>query len=463
MSRSSPATAVTSGDASPIGPLSAYMAAAMARSLPDAVVAKSKHHVLDTVAAMVSGAHLAAGNVAIPFIRTQGGTPETHVVASRIVTSATNAAMANGMLAHADETDDHHLASITHPGCCVVPAALAVGELTRASGRDFIAAVVLGYDVTARIGEALTNRLFYEGFSMVSFGGGFGAAVAAGGLLGLDARQFRFVLSYVAQQAAGARSWQRDPDHIEKAFVLAGAPARNGVSAALMVKAGFTGVEDVFSGDFNFFAFHSPDAIPSILERRLGEEFEIMRTSIKKWCVGGPVQAPLDGLQALMREGLTREQVVRLDVRVASHHASVVDNRDNPTINLQHCLGLMLVDGTVSFAACHDMGRMDDPLVLAERAKVNLIYDKDMDKVAPRRPVDVVATLVDGTMRAHRADSVRGYFESPLSTEEVEAKAMDLMVPVLGEARSRAVCRAVAEIDSAPSLAPLIKLLAVDT
>src|SRR5258708_14873712 len=114
--------------------LSAYIASALRRPLPPAVLEKTKHHLLDTLAAMVSGSRLPPGKKAISFAKTLGGTKEASVVGSRIVTAAPNAALANGMLGHADETDDSHSPSQTHPGCAVVTSAFA--KIGRASCRE---------------------------------------------------------------------------------------------------------------------------------------------------------------------------------------------------------------------------------------------------------------------------------------------------------------------------------------
>ncbi|HEY4170879.1 MAG TPA: MmgE/PrpD family protein [Reyranella sp.] len=436
---------------------SRYIATALGQPLPADIMDATKNHLLDTIGAIVSGSHLLPGEGAIRFLKTEGGTPQARVPCSDITTTAGNAAWAMGMMAHADETDDHHLASITHPGCCVVPAALAAGEYAKANGEAVLRAVALGYDITTRIGMALTNRLFFEGRATVSFGGIFGASASAAGLLGLNEAQIRYCLSYAAQQAAGARSWQRDTDHMEKAYVMGGAPARNGVQFAQLAAVGFTGVEDVFSGDFNFFDMFMPGADQSILLSGLGVRYEIARTSIKKWCVGGPIQAPLDGLWTLLQEGVRADDIVKLDVRIASKHASVVDNRDNSTINVQHILGLMLADGSAGFAACHDMERMQDPAVLAQKAKVNLIYDTEMDKLAPRRPVDVEAALRDGSKRQAKAHAVRGTADNPMNFAEVETKALDLMEGVVGEARAKRICGLVMELDRAPDLGALMR------
>src|SRR3954464_8004262 len=240
--------------------LSDYIAGALARPLPDAVAEKVRHHVLDTLAAMVSGSRLRPGVMAIGYVASLGGQRESSVVGTALQTCAVNAALANGMLAHADETDDSHAPSRTHPGCAVIPAALAIAERMHASGEKFLRDVVLGYDVCARLNYALGAEAFAAASrSTHSFGGGFGAGAAAGALLGFDALQVRHLFSYCAQQASGVGCNVRDQDHIEKAFDFGGMPARNGVAAATMVAHGFTGVDDAFSGERNFFAAYASE------------------------------------------------------------------------------------------------------------------------------------------------------------------------------------------------------------
>ena len=223
--------------------LSAYMARAVKNRLPADVVEKTKHHVADTLAAIVSGCRLEPGGRALRFVKTQGGVKEACVMGSRVTTSAVHAAFANAMSAHADETDDSHQGGFFHPGCAVVPAAWAMAERRHRSGQALLRAVALGYDVGARINMALGGVAFsHAGHSTHSFGALFGAAAAAGALAGLDARRMQHLLSYTAQQASGVSCWMRDPDHIEKAFDFGGMPARNGVYGAVLVEHGFTGV-----------------------------------------------------------------------------------------------------------------------------------------------------------------------------------------------------------------------------
>ncbi|MFZ9149901.1 MAG: MmgE/PrpD family protein, partial [Burkholderiales bacterium] len=331
--------------------LATYMAGAAKKPLPKHVAEKTKHHLLDTIAAMVSGSRLLPGTKAIAYAKTLGGAPQSLVIGSKIVTNAEQAAHINGMLAHADETDDSHAASLSHPGCAIVPAALAMGEREKAGGTQLLRAVALGYDLCARLNLSLHPYDFRQaGHSTHSFGPSCGAAAAASLLAGLDYNGMRHALSYTAQQCSGISCWMRDEEHIEKAFDFGGMPARNGTAAASMVSSGFTAVEDVFSGERNFYvAYDETRRIgmkpqPQRLIKDLGKVYEIMNTNIKRWSVGSPIQAPLDGLLELIREhGVKAADVEKLVIRVAHQAANTTDNRNMPDICMQHLCAVMLI------------------------------------------------------------------------------------------------------------------------
>src|SRR6185503_17706755 len=280
-----------------------YIASALKKPLPEPVAEVTKHHLLDTLASMISGSRLLPGKHALRYIKTQGGTPEASVPGSRIVTTVVNAALAGGMLAHADETDDSHAPSLTHPGCAIVPAALAMAEREQSSGTALLRAVALGYDISSRMSPALGGyALSAAGRDTHAIGTVFGAAAACGSLAHLAAAQVRHMLSYTSQQVAGLSNYARDTEHIEKAFIFGGMPARNGSAAATMVASGMTGIDDVFSGDRSLFFAFGQNANPDLLTRGLGENYEILRTNIKRWTVGSPIQAPLDSLSTLLKE-----------------------------------------------------------------------------------------------------------------------------------------------------------------
>src|SRR5215468_5704062 len=384
--------------------LSDHIAGALMRALPDAVAEKARHHILDTLAAMVSGTELKPGRLAIDHAATQGGTPEASVVGTPVRTSAVNAALANGMLAHADETDDSHAPSRTHPGCAVVPAALAIAERVHASGEAFLRAVVLGYDVCARVNLALgPDALAAASHATHSIGGTFGAGVAAGALLELDALQVRHLLSYCAQQAAGVACNVRDSEHVEKAFDFGGMPARNGVAAATMVAAGFTGVDDVFAGERNFLQAYSAAPDPSQLAEALGERYEILATNIKKWSVGSPAQAALDALTHIIESTpFARGDIAAIRVHLPARSARTVDNAPMPDINVQHLVALLIADRALTFQSAHDHARMHDPAVLAIRRRVELVPSQELMEAHPPRQAVVEIALHDGRSLKHR-------------------------------------------------------------
>lgn len=437
--------------------LSAYMARVPEAALPSEVVEKTRHHILDTLAAMVSGARLKPGRLAIDYVRAEGGAPQALVAGTDLWTSAVNAALAGGIAAHADETDDSHPRSFCHPGCAVVPAALAMAMRERAGGQALVRAAALGYDLAARIGLALDPERIYgrEHRSTHSLGALFGATAAAGALARLDAEQCRWLLSYTAQQASGIATWARDEEHVEKAFDFGGMGARNGVQAAAMVAAGFTGVEDVFSGPRNFFLAFGGEA--EAMAADLGTRFEVMDTHIKKWSIGSPVQAPLEALETLMREhGIGPDDVSMIEAHVPAVEADIVDSRSMPDICLQYLFAVMVIDGRVGFASSHDYARMNAPEVTDLIRRITLVPDESL----PRREGGVILATGDGRRLSRHVAHVRGTTANPMDRSEVAEKARDLIEPILGEARARALIEAVwrlEEIEDARDLAPLIE------
>ncbi len=428
--------------------LSAYMSEAQGRALPAEVVEKAKHHILDTFAAMISGFQLAPGRAAIQFARSYGGEKVATVAASNILCGPIEAALANGVLAHADETDDSWPGG-WHPGCNVVPAALATGEQFAVSGMHFVRAVTLGYDVGARVLTALRPGVFQTHKSTHSMAGVFGAASAAGCAAGLSAQQMRWLLDYTAQQCSGIAAWDRDSDHIEKGFVFGGMPARSGVTSALLVKSGWTGVDDVMTGEHNFLLANAPHSDETDLIDKLGERYDVTRTSIKKWTVGTPIQGPLDALEIMLKKRpIEADQVKEVVVRM--NPGSVVDNREMPDVCIQHMVAVMLLDKTATFRSAHDKPRMQDPTVLRHRAKVRL---------DPASGPLVTVILADGTRLSEDVKAVLGTEGNPMSRDQVVAKARDLMTPVLGAAGAAKLIERALDIERVKNVRELRPLL----
>ena len=445
------------------GRLARYMVAARDRDLPPDVVREAKHRVLDTLAAMISGTHLLPGEKTIQFLRTQGGTPEASVVGTNLKTTAINAAFAGGMFGHANETDDFEPVTKAHPGCAVVPAALAMGEKDGRSGVEFLRAVVLGYDLCCRFLMALgpdhvrgTHRSA-EGTSST-----FGAVGAAASLARLDEKGMRYALSYAAQQVSGIWSWARDTEHIEKAFDFSGMGARNGVTAAVLVQAGFTGVADVLDGEQSMITALSTEPQPEQMVADLGLRYYVTETAIKVFSVGYPIQSPLDAFLTLRREhNLTPDNVEHILARLPLDGARIIDNRAMPDVNIQYALAVALIDGTVSFEDSHSHARMVAPDVMAIRKRVQLVGDPVL--VVPDAPRSgfIEVTLRDGRKVSHFTRHAPGTKENPLSSERVNEKARNLMTPVLGAQKTEELITRVHAIEQVANVRELVPLLTV--
>jgi 2-methylcitrate dehydratase PrpD len=252
----------------------------------------------------------------------------------------------------------------------------------------------------------------------------------------------------------------RDEGHVEKAFDFGGMPARNGVYAATMVAHGFTGVEDVLSGERSFYVANGREPEPEDQVQALGEDSEILRTNIKRWSVGSPIQAPLDSLVELINEHrIAAEAVEKVVVRVAHQGANTTDDRNMPDICMQHMCAVMLLDGTVTFKSSHDERRMHHPRVLELRKKIELRGDDELTKAMPSRQGIVEVTLRDGRTLRHHMKAVRGTAENPMSRAEVDAKSYDLLAPVSGKARARKLCDAVWNLEALKDVRKLRPLL----
>jgi 2-methylcitrate dehydratase PrpD len=236
--------------------------------------------------------------------------------------------------------------------------------------------------------------------------------------------------------------------------------ARNGVAGAMMVAAGMSGVDDSLSGPGNFFFAFGQKPQPDVLTRELGARFEIMAASIKKWCVGSPIQSVLDATTALVREHRIRADDVRA-IRIIMPHdrLHIVDNGAMPDVCVQHLAAVAILDGTLSFAAAHDEARMHDALVLALRRRIELIGSPELTAAVPARQGIVEIDMADGRRLRHHAKGVRGTPENPMTDAEIEAKALDLVAPIIGQARGEGLVEALGDLENIRSVRELRPLL----
>jgi 2-methylcitrate dehydratase PrpD len=412
---------------------------------------------------MISGSSLTPGrkalNYAGQFAVSSGG---VGIIASDIRTNAVTAALCNGMLAHADETDDSNQYSLTHPGCAVVPAALAMAECVDATGIEFLRGVVAGYEVCAKVGIALGADTYVEtGRSCHAVSGCMGAAAAAAHIARLEPARVAMVLAYASHSASGLGTLFRDPDHEEKAYAFAGLPARGGLESVMMIKSGMTAGSDPFDGEPSFFTANNAKGNSTDVASALGKPMEITRTNIKRWSVGSPAQAIMDALHSISADHtFETADVERIEIFLSPASARVVDAKGMRDINVQYLSALMILDRTLTFASLHDDSRSNDLQLLELISKVHLLSDQDLVDTSNKKLRQGAAAvfLRDGRRLFRHVSTVRGTADNPMNADEVAYKACDLISRVFDSQRTERLLSALMHLDHAGTVDGIVSL-----
>lgn len=342
--------------------------------------------------------------------------------------AAKDAALVNGVFAHADESDDSHDESRTHPGASVVPAALAVAQERGVSRDDFLLSVARGYEACAAISmlawESSSDRRLAHS-SPTSIGGTWGAAFAAAHLLGVNKRGYTDVAAFAAQFSSGNGAWLRDRLHLEKAVVFGGMPAHNGVIVATLVKAGWVGVSDPLDMSPSLFTSLGLRAPQHRLSEVLGDDAVVCQTAVKKYCVGSPIQAAVEAAIELVSRGTRASEIVAVEIELPAPLAKIVDQRQMHDVNVQYLVARSLATGDCSFGDLHFRGNRPNPPELERLLSVTTLIPSASMEV--KRQARVCVRLSGGTCIESYVFPVRGSRENPMTRTEVEEKAEQLL------------------------------------
>jgi 2-methylcitrate dehydratase PrpD len=367
------------------------------------------------------------------------------------------AALINGTAAHTMEVDDIFRDGIYHPGAPTIPAALALAQAHGASGEQFLRAVVVGYEISTRIGAAM-GKAHYRYWHNTGTIGVFGACAAASELLQLDGKRFAHALATVTTFAAALQQAFR-MDSMSKPL-HAGRAAEAGVTAALAAKEGVTGSLDVIEGDAGFGRAMSdaPDWDQCFLS--LGKTFNICRMTFKNHTCCGHTFAAIDGALALQgRMKIAAREIER--IRVGSYRAAKeVSGYESPTtpaearFSLKYVVATALTHGSVRFAA-FEPARMNDPDTRALMAKIDVAIDPALDAAFPKqRAARVTFRTRDGREEEFLQPTRIGDPEAPLSDAQLDEKYLELAVPVIGESKAKALLQKLWKLETEKSLAP---------
>ena len=436
--------------------LASYVAGAS--DLPDWTLHEAKRTLINILGVSLSASPSDGAQTLTAWARDEGAAPKASVVGSPLRTSAFNAAMVNGFLAHLQDYDDTHFPTVLHPTAPVWPAVLAAAEELGASGKDALAAFALGAETACRVAMSVHPWHYDMGWHITGTAGVFGAAVGTGRILGLDAAAMNMALGQAGTYAAGVREVfgsHSKPMHAARA-------ASNGLQAAYLARHGFTGADDILGGRRGFWEVLSPNGhSEDALLGGLGEEWELRNNGLKPYA-NGVVSHPIqDAVITLRNEhGLQADDVASIHAQV---HPLVFElmNRPEPRRGLegkfsfQHCAAAALVDGAGHDAQFSD-AKVADPVIAALRARVGATIDGAMREDEVRLAI----TLRDGRTLSTYVEHATGSPENPMSDAALEAKYRDLAGEVLGVAQVEELLAAVWELDKAPGVAHVARLMA---
>lgn len=408
---------------------------------------------LDLLGVAVAGSNReASARIAMEDAREAGPGNATLLCAGGPRVRAEAAAFANGVAAHSIEMDDVHNASSLHPGVAVIPAALAVAEERGSGGREVLEAVLAGYEIMIRVGVAAHPTLLYrQGFHPTTVCGVFGAAAAAGRLLGLDAEGFLNAFGIAWSMASGNMSWQTEGSMVKR--LQAGHAARNGVQAARLAKRGATGPSHVFE-EHGFFHGYGGATELDALTANLGGRLKIHETGIKPYACCRYNQAPVDGLLALKKEhGLRAGDVESIDVAIATTgHALVAEPPERKRKPSNPVEAQFSLPYSAAVALCAGEAGPDQYLepwlsngdVLDLAGRVNVGSDAEIDAKFPAKwPVKIEVKTRDGRTLDYAADDCLGDPDKPLTDEGLADKFQKL---TKGAIRERSADELIAKI-----------------
>jgi 2-methylcitrate dehydratase PrpD len=403
--------------------LAEFLADSQWQDIPDKVRHEAKRTVLNFVGTALGGCRDEAAELAVRALRPFFGPPQATVIGRSERPDPLSTAFLNAISANVLEFDDTHLRTVIHPAAPVVPALFGLSERRLISGQELLHAVILGIETECRIGIAISPAHYRRGWHITSTCGVFGAAAAAGRLLGLDLQRMVWAIGNAAAQSAGP---------IESLGSMAksisvGNAARNGLAAALLAEQGFTGPEQAIEGTYGFARVMSDETDFSAITDGLGDSWEILTNAYKPYPCGVVLFPVIDGcLELRERHMLTADRIAAVTVRghpllrIRTDRPDVTSGRA-AKVSVQHSVAVAFIYGAAGLPQYADQC-VGEPAVLELRRKVTVEEDSNI-------PVETafvtVQTTDDCRFECHVARS-RGTMARPMSDAELEAKFRSL-------------------------------------
>jgi len=437
--------------------------------LPSEVVDRTKYLFLDFVGVAARGA-LSDSSVPVHRLfgmvgRRDGGAV---VIGTDLNLDPPYAAIANGTAAHSIELDDVINAASLHPAVAVMPAALAAAHMVPCTGKQFIEAVVTGYEVTARLGIALNPSAHYaQGFHPTGTCGTLAAAVTGAKILQLSREQTVRSMGIAGSQAAASMEFLSDGSFTKRFHP--GWAAHAGLLAALLAREGFTGPATILEGKFGFLHAYSPKSDPGKILENWADPYQVMRTSIKPHSCCRYKQGPIDGVLKIMKEnGLHPEDVEAATLGVLkTGHALVVVPKEAK----YHPQSVVDAQFSMPFGAAvailYGKATLDEYVpetirsaeVSAMMRRITCVEDPSIEGEFPRKwPATVTIRTQKGDTFSVRIEFPKGDPENPLSWEELIEKFKGLSAPVFSDARRNRIVEEIRSLEKAPDIGAVTRI-----
>ena len=396
--------------------------------LPPEVVSFTKLCILDYFGSAIAGSDKIPVQMISDLVKEIGGTEQATLFTGG-KSSVLNAALVNGATSHIVELDDIHKGSIVHAATVVIPAALAIAEWKKLSGKELITAIVIGYEVCFRIGEAVSPSHYYYWHNTATCGT-FGAAIAAAKLLHLTKEEMIYALGNAGTQAAGL--WEFIVDGAMTKQLHTGKAAMNGVMSALLAQKGFTGPSKILEGDRGFFKAMSEDYDSSKITSGLGKEFKILENSFKIHASCRHTHHAIDLLIEIFNERQPiLEEIDSIIVKTYKGAIDITDNDDPQTeyaskFSLQFCSALAILKGSAGLADFNETNLWNSEIRELTK-KVKVILDPQINASYPEQwGATVELILTNGEIITKKTNFPKGDPENTVSSEELIEKFMNL-------------------------------------
>jgi len=426
-----------------------------ARDVPADVLHESTRCLLDHLGLAIAGASEPATNIAMAQCRLLGGDPQARILGTRYRLRVTDAALVNGISCHALDFDDTHVPTILHPTTPLYAAGTALAELRGSRGIDLLAAHSFGYELAARVSNALYPEHYDAGWHMTGTTGALASATVAIRLLGLEGVTATHCLSIAATQAAGHREQfgtMTKPFH-------AGYAAQAGVWAGLLAAGGFTGAPDPLQGRRGMFAVMSSASTPSDLVDGLGDRWQIFDNGVKPYACGVVIHPAIDAVRDLaVRMGLTADRIDKIKLHVHPLVKELTGKTDPRTglegkFSVTFSCSIALVDGRAGEAEFSDKAVHRDD-VRALMACIEVVPDP----AVPHTQAGATAFTRSGDTVETWVDHARGTPGNRLSDDELREKFLRLADDVIGRDRAESLADAVFSLKSGGSVDAMLAL-----